>query len=50
MPRAWPAWPKVPEEPKEPEVGVAEQEAPNEPNVEDESGDQPQVTYKLDHF
>jgi hypothetical protein len=56
---AWPTWPKVPEEPEvgaaeqealeepeEPEVGVVEQEVrvAGEPNVEDEAGDQPQVT------
>jgi hypothetical protein len=33
MPRAWP------EVPKEPEIRVGEQEAPDEPNVEDEAGD-----------
>jgi hypothetical protein len=47
MPEAWPAWPKVPEEP---EVEVTEQESPKELEVEDEAGDQPQVTYKLDQF
>jgi hypothetical protein len=47
MPGAWPMWPEVPEEPV---VGAAEQEAPEEPNIEDEAGDQPQVTYMLDQF
>jgi hypothetical protein len=60
MPGTWPAWPKVPEEPKvevaeheapeKPEVGATEQEALEEPNVEDEAGDEPQVTYRLDQF
>jgi hypothetical protein len=63
MAEVWPAWPEVPEERvevyfratqqealEEPEVGAAEQEAPEEPNVEDEAGDQPQVTYRLDQF
>jgi hypothetical protein len=47
MPGVWPAWPEVPEES---EVGVVKQEAPEEPNFEDEAGDQPQVTYRLDQF
>jgi hypothetical protein len=50
MPGAWPTWLEVPEEPEEPVVGAAEQEAPEEPNIEDEAGDQPQVTYMLDQF
>jgi hypothetical protein len=57
------AWLEVPEEPEEPyfgvtrqevpeeqEVGAAQQEAPDEPNIEDEAGDQPRVTYRLDQF
>jgi hypothetical protein len=32
------------------EVGAAEQEAPEELNVKDVAGDQPQVTYRLDQF
>jgi hypothetical protein len=35
------AWPKL---------GVAQQEAPEESNIEDEGDDQPQVTYKLVQF
>jgi hypothetical protein len=41
---------EAPEEHEELVVGAAEQEAPKEPNVEDEAGDQPQVTYMLDQF
>jgi hypothetical protein len=58
--RRWPEVLEEPEEPyfrvtqqealEEPEVGAAEQEAPEEPNVEDEVGDQPQVSYKLEQF
>jgi hypothetical protein len=54
------AWLEVPEEPyfgvthqevpEESEVGAAQQEAPDEPNIEDEAGDQPRVTYRLDQF
>jgi hypothetical protein len=35
---AWPAWLEVPEEPY---FGVTQQEALEEPNIEDEAGDQP---------
>jgi hypothetical protein len=45
--RAWPAWPEVPEEPY---CRTTQQEAPEEPKVKDEAGDQPQVTYRLDQF
>jgi hypothetical protein len=38
---AWPAWPKL---------RVAQQEAPEESNIEDEGDDQPQVIYKLVQF
>jgi hypothetical protein len=38
MPGEWSAWPEVLEEP---EVRAVEQEAPKEPNIEDEAGDQP---------
>ena len=41
---------EVPEAPKELVVSVAQQEAPEEPNVEDKVGDHPPVTYKLDQF
>jgi hypothetical protein len=35
---------------EEPNVRAAQQEAPEEPNIEDEVGDQPSVTYRLDQF
>jgi hypothetical protein len=60
---AWLAWSEVPQAPKELEVSAAQQEAPEElevrvaqqevpeePNIEDEAGDQPPVTYRLDKF
>ena len=47
-------WPKVrvtqQEVLEESDVRAAQQEAPDEPNIEDEAGDQPQVTYRLDQF
>jgi hypothetical protein len=38
------------EAPEEPEVRAVQQKAPKEPNVEDEAGDQPPVTSRLDQF
>jgi hypothetical protein len=38
---AWPAWP---------ELGAAQQEAPEEPDIVDDVDDQPQVTYRLVQF
>jgi hypothetical protein len=41
MARAWPTWP---------ELRATHQETSEEPNVEDEADDQPQVTYRLVQF
>jgi hypothetical protein len=38
------------EAPEEPNVEAAQQEAPEEPKVEEEGNDQPQLTYRLVEF
>jgi hypothetical protein len=38
------------EAPEEPNVEAAQQEAPDEPKVEEEGNDQPQLTYRLVEF
>jgi hypothetical protein len=49
--RAWSAWPELgaaqQEAPEEPEDGATQQDNPEEPDIEDETDNQSQVTYRL---